>query len=171
MDTLSLIVHVTAAVLLVGPQVLLFVAVVPSTWLIDDERLRRDVTRVVTARYGMIAMTSLLLVLVTGLYQVYFLVPEPIREEMVEYRFGSVFILKMTLFLVLVGLIGYHTLVLGPRIRRQSDAVIEGSGDEGELESARRTSLVVSLVMVLVSLGLLVFGVMLGHHEFSYAAV
>ena len=33
---------------------MLFLAVIPSTWLIEDEPLRRSVTRVVTRRYGML---------------------------------------------------------------------------------------------------------------------
>ena len=71
MDTISLGLHVFFASILVGPQVLLFLAVVPATWLIEDEGLRRSVTRVVTRRFGVLSGISLVGLLATGLYQFY----------------------------------------------------------------------------------------------------
>jgi len=170
LDTVSLIIHVIAAALLVGPQLLLFFAVTPATWLIDDERLRRNVTSVVGMRFGMIAMASLVALLVTGLYQFYSLVPEQITEDMSAYRFGPIFILKMTLFTVLVGLIVFHTFFIGRRVRQLSDAVVSGDGDPAALEGARRTSFVLSFFMVVASVFVLALGVMLGHHDYSWAA-
>jgi uncharacterized membrane protein len=173
MDTVSLIIHVTAAALLVGPQVLLFLAVVPSTWLIEDERLRRDVTRVVTARFGMISSVALAALLATGLYQFYQVVPEFVQDDLSGFRFGPIFILKMTLFTLLVILIAVHALVFGRRISRLSDAVIADPEDETaawELDTQRRWSFLLAFAMVLVSLAVLFLGVTLGHHEYSYVA-
>jgi uncharacterized membrane protein len=171
MDTISLIIHVTAAALLVGPQVLLFLAVVPSTWLIEDERLRREVTRVVTARFGMISAAALVALLATGLYQFYQVVPEVIQDDLSSFRFGPIFIVKMTLFTLLVILIAVHALVFGRRIARWSDAVIADPDDEAaawQLDTQRRWSFLMALAMVLVSLAVLFLGVTLGHHEYSY---
>jgi uncharacterized membrane protein len=169
-ETISLIIHVTAAAILIGPQLLLFFAVIPATWLIEDERLKRDVTRVVTGRYGMLAGVALIALLVTGLYQFYAIVPEAIQEGMADFRFGTIFITKMTLFLALVLLIGYHVFGISRQIRRLSDRVVSGAGADvaSQLESKRRTSFIFSFLILLVSLGILVLGVMLGHHEFSY---
>ena len=171
MDTISLIIHVTAAALLVGPQVLLFLAVVPSTWLIEDERLRRDVTRVVTARFGTISGVTIVALLATGLYQFYEVVPEAIQDDLSNFRFGLVFILKMTLFTLLLVMIAVHAFVIAPRIGRWSDAVIADPEDEDAawyLDGQRRWSFLLTLGMVLVSLAILTLGVMLGHHEYSY---
>jgi len=67
MGTISLAIHVTAAALFVGPQILMFFAVIPATWLIEDnEKLRRQVTRVVAARFGMLAMIAIVLLVVTA---------------------------------------------------------------------------------------------------------
>jgi uncharacterized membrane protein len=168
--TTSLVIHVLAAALLVGPQVLLFLAVTPSTWLIEDEALRRQVTRVVTARYGMIAGIAIVLLVVTGLYQYGSMVPADIRDSMADYRFGIIFMVKMALFAIFLGLLVYHVRFIAPRIGRLSDAVVAESREEDiwELDNTRRLSFIVSFFMVLVSVAILVLGVMLSSHGFSY---
>ena len=171
MDTLSLIIHVTAAAILVGPQVLLWFAVVPSTWLIEDERLRRRVTRVSTVRFGMLSTIALVALVVTGLYQFYNVVPEGIQDDINGFRWGPIFMLKMTLFVVLVGLILLHGLVYGRRVARLSDAWLEDPDDQElgwELERQRRWSFGVSFIMIVVSVVVLALGVTLGHGEYSY---
>ena len=97
MENLVLFLHVAAAAIFVGPQLLLFFAVMPATWLIDDERLRRDVTLVISRRFGKIAAFALLILLLTGLYQFYFIVPDTVSSDMATYNFGRIFMLKMTL--------------------------------------------------------------------------
>ncbi len=170
MDTIMLGIHVLAAAVLVGPQVLLFYAVVPSTWLIEDESLRRSVLRVVTSRFATLTVVSLLLLLLTGLYlytsDVF--VPPDIRANMMSYRFGPVFTLKMIAIVVLVGLIGVHGMVFGRRVREASEALERGEGTQGALESARRSSLMFSAVLLLVSLAVLFMGVTLGNHAYSH---
>ena len=170
METLSLALHVLLAAVLVGPQVLLFFAVVPATWLIDDEGVHRAVTRVVTRRFATLTVVSLVGLLVTGLYQFYSIPPEAIREDMMEYRFGMVFAAKMTALTLLIVLIAVHGVVFGRRIRATSEAVERGEADAATLEQARRSSLLFSTLILLVSVAILVMGVTLGHHEYSYQA-
>lgn len=167
MDNLFLILHVSAAVLFIGPQVILFLAVVPATWLIEDERLRRDVTLVVTQRFARLAGAALVLLLVTGLYQFYSVVPTNVSDDMMSYRFGALFMTKMILFTLVVALVAFH-IVIGKRVGRLTEAVIAGEGEEFELDSARRNSFLLSALMILVSFAILALGVMLGRGEFSY---
>ena len=169
MDNLSLILHVFAAALIVGPQVLLFFAAVPATWLIEDEALKRAVTRVITQRYAYIAGFALLTSLVTGLYQFYSVTPEAVSDDMSSFRFGWIFIAKMSLFTLFVGLLGFHA-VNGRRIGRLADTVAAGGSDEDRyaLENQRRISLMLGLVMMLVAIGIMALGVLLGRGEFSY---
>ncbi len=169
MDTISLCLHVLFAAILVGPQVLLFYAVIPSTWLIEDEGLRRSVVQVVTRRFGVLSGISLVGLLITGLYQFYStaIVPEGVREEMMDYRWGLIFSTKMTFLVILIALIGVHGMVFGKRIRLASEAVQRGEGDAGALEAVRRTSMLFSTLILLVSVALLFLGVTLGYAGYS----
>jgi uncharacterized membrane protein len=169
LDTISLCIHVLLAAILVGPQFLLFYAVIPSTWLIEDEGLRRSVTQVVTRRFGMLSGISLLGLIITGLYQFYSdgIVPDDVRENMMDYRWGLIFSAKMTLLLVLIALMFVHGLVFGRRIRAASEAVERGEADAGTLESARRTSMLFSTLIILVSVAIICLGVALGFAPYS----
>ncbi len=169
MENISLILHVSAAVLLIGPQVILFFAVVPATWMIDDERLRRDVTMVVTQRFAKISGFALVLLLATGLYQFYNVTPDFVSDDMTSFRFGWIFMTKMVLFTIVVVLVALH-VVVGKSVGRLTEAVIAGEGEEFELDSARRRSFMLSALLMFVSFAVLVFGVMLGRGEFSYVS-
>lgn len=171
MEVFSLILHVSAAAILVGPQVLMFYAVIPSTWLVDDERLKRDILRVVASRFGMLAGISIVVLLVTGLYQYFTLAPAEIRENLMDYRYGMIFTWKMLSFSILVVLVLVHAFVFSRRINRLSDAVIEGTGDEHDLYQARMRSLLFSLLIIAVSFITLWLGVALAHHPLSYEPV
>ncbi len=162
--------HVLFAALLVGGQVLLVFAVMPSTWLIEDEGLRRRVTLVVAHRFTWIVGISLVGLIVTGLAQFYtdIFVPPDVRENMTEFHFGRVFMVKMLFVTILIIMIAVHGAVFGQRIGRISDAVQAGEIDRGELEQARRTSLVFSTLMVLVSIALVFLGATLGNHAYSH---
>lgn len=170
MHTISLMLHVLFAALLVGPQVLLALAVVPSTWLIEDEALRRSVTRVVTQRYARIASVAIVGLLVTGLYQYVSMVPSAIRADLAHYRFGYLFMTKMVMFVLVLALIAVHAGGVARRITRISEAVERGEATPDELEAARRTSFMLSMVMMLLSIAALMLGAALGNHESSYIA-
>jgi uncharacterized membrane protein len=167
-NTTILALHVLLAALLVGPQFLLFFAVVPATWLIPDEQLRRDVTRVVTSRFGMMSVVSIVGLVITGLYMLSSsLVGPDVRDHMMEYRFGAVFGLKMLTFLVLLAAIAIHGVVFGRRIRATSEAVERGEVEPDQLEAARRNSLLFSMIILLLSIAVLFMGVTLGNHDYS----
>lgn len=162
--------HVLFAAMLVGGEILLFFAVVPSTWLIDDEGLRRQVTLVVARRFTAIVTVSVVGLLLTGLAMFYtdIFVPPGVREDIMGFHFGRVFVAKMTLFLVLLVMIGIHGAVFGRRIARITEAVEAGEMEPGELEQARRNSFLFSAFMVLVAVLLLFLGASLGNHAYSH---
>lgn len=170
MGTVSLILHVLAASVLVGGQVLLFFAVTPATWLIDDERLRTALTRVVARRFALLTAGALVVLLLTGLYQFLKVTPDTVRSNMMDFRWGPLFMVKMTGVAILTALIVFHASYVGPRIGRLADATADGGDEETawRLENLRRHSLLLSLVMLLLSVIVLAFGVALGHISFSY---
>ena len=179
--TISLIIHVTAAVILVGPQVLMFFAVVPASWLIeDDERLKRAVVGVVARRFGILAAIALVLLLVTGLYQYVAVIPQAIRQAP-DSRFAAIFAVKMLLFTLLIGLIYVHTYRYARRIAALSDQVIAlerdpsaerreaGRARADELERTRQRSFAFSALILATSLLTLWFGVALGQEVTAWA--
>lgn len=173
MDNIALIIHSLAAAVLVGGMVLLFLAVTPATWLIDDATLRRAVTRIVTRRFAMLTGIALLLLLITGIYQFTSdtITPPDVQDDIASFRFGRIFMLKMLLVPLLVVLIGVHGMWFGPRIGRATDEVVASNNDADagwRLESLRRTSLIFSLAMLVVTLAIFGLGVTLGNHGYSH---
>ena len=171
MDTIALILHSLSAAVLVGGMVLLFFAVTPATWLIDDEALRRTVTRVVATRFAWMTGGALVLLLLTGIYQFTSdtITPPDVRADLMASPFGPIFVTKMALTVLFVALVGVHGMYFGPRIARAAEAVLAGGDDEAawRLTNLRRTSLVFSLVMLIVAVAVLALGVTLGNHGYS----
>ncbi len=171
MNELSLIIHVSLAAVLVGPQLLMFLAVTPASWLIGDHELRTQVVRVIARRFAVLSVVALVGLLLTGLYQLYNVTPDTVREEMTDYRFGIIFMIKMTLFVLLIAMIAFHAAVLARRMGRVTEELRAGRADPAELEGARRNSLLFSGLMVLVSFAILALGVLLGNMQYSYVLV
>ena len=168
MDQTTLIVHVIFATILVGPQVLLFFAVTPASWVIEDHDLRAVVVRVIARRFAVMSVISLVVLLVTGLYQLLAVTPESIRDNMLDYRFGPIIIAKTVLVIVLVQLILVHGFVFARRVARVTEGVKSGELEEWEIDRARTNSLIFSALIMLVSFVVLALGVMLSNHEYSY---
>lgn len=168
MDQTVLILHVIFATILVGPQVLLFFAVTPATWVVEDHDLRTLLVRVIARRFAVMSVISLVALLLTGLYQLAAVTPDPIVEDMLDYRFGPIMVAKTVLVIVLVGLILVHGFVFARRVARVTERVKAGELASGELDRARRNSLIFSGLIMLVSFAVVALGVVLADHEYSY---
>lgn len=171
MNELSLVIHVSLAAILVGPQLLMFLAVTPASWLIGDHELRTLVVRVIARRFATLSVIALVGLLVTGLYQFYNVTPDSVTDDMTAYRFGIIFMIKMTLFVLLIAMIAFHGAVLARRMAHVTEEVKAGRLEVGALEQARRNSMLFSGLMVLVSFAILALGVLLGNMQYSYVAV
>jgi uncharacterized membrane protein len=139
----------------------------------EDEALRRIITRVVARRFAVLSMISLGVLLVTGLLQFASdgILPPHVRDNMMSYRFGLVFTAKMITTIVLVVMIVGHGMWLAPRIARATETVIESPGDEDAriaLENIRRQSFAFSFVMLLAAAAVFAMGVTLGSHEYAH---
>ena len=164
METISLILHVSAAAVLFGPQVLMFFALTPATWFIDDEELKGNVVSTVARRFGIMSAASILVLMATGVYQMQVFAP----SNLVESRWGSILVVKMIAFVVLMILLMIHTMYFSKKIRILSDEVINGDEDKvGDLDYLRRQSWLFSFLMLLVTTATLWLGIALGNHQFS----
>ena len=164
METISLILHVSAAALLFGPQVLMFFALTPATWFIDDEQLKRNVVSTVAGRFGIMSAASILVLMATGVYQMQAFAP----SNLVETRWGSILVVKMIAFVILMILLMIHTMYFSKKIQILSEEVINGDEDKvGDLDYLRRQSWLFSFLMLLVTTATLWLGVAQGNHQFS----
>ncbi len=164
-DALNLWLHIFAATLWVGPQVFLFVAVIPALRQVTDTVERTRALRVVVYRFGYLSLAAMAVLIVTGIQNIlnanetYF----ARGPGMLDYRFGIILVAKLTLVAVSIVLTAYHALVIGP----QQLALSEQGGPEDEIARLRGLSIAVSGLNLLLSIGILVAAAMLATQSFS----
>ena len=148
--------HILAATIWVGPQVFLFVAAVPAIRTVEDLQVRARVMRVLTTRFGWLAWGAMLVLVITGIANLYEHALSV--EELFELNFGIIFQVKMTLVIATVALTALHSFVIGPRLL----SLQESAADEVQVASARRVSIIVSSVNLLLALGIIFCAALLG---------
>jgi uncharacterized membrane protein len=164
-DALNLWLHIFAATLWVGPQVFLFVAVVPALRQITDTVERSRTLRVVVYRFGYLSLVAMAILIGTGVQNIFnanetYFASGP---GMLEYRFGLILAAKLGMVAASIVLTGYHALVIGPR----QLALSEQGGAEEELVRLRTLSVAVSGLNLLLSIGILLTAAMLATQSFS----
>lgn len=164
-DALNLWLHIFAATLWVGPQVFLFVAVIPGVRQVTDAAERSRVLRVVVYRFGYLSLVAMAILIGTGVQNIrnanetYFAA----GPGMLDYRFGIILVAKLAMVAASIVLTGFHALVIGPR----QLAVSEQGGPEEEVERLRRWSIAVSGLNLVISVGILLTAAMLGTQSYS----
>ena len=148
--------HILAATIWAGPQVFLFVAAVPAIRTVEDLQVRTRIMRVLTTRFGWLAWGAMLVLVITGIANLYEHALSV--EELFELNFGIIFQVKMTLVIATVALTALHTFVIGPRLL----SLQESAADEVQVASARRVSIIVSSVNLLLALGIIFCAALLG---------
>lgn len=153
-------IHITAAAIWVGPQVFLFIAAVPAVRSVDDAQQRARAMRVLTTRFGYLALAAFVVLLITGIGRMY----EDERgyglplDELFDLRWGVIFQVKMTLVVITAVLTAIHAFVLGPRLLRMQEEEV----DEERIASLRRLSIGASALNALVAFGILFAASLLG---------
>src|SRR3990172_41330 len=133
--------HILAVTVWVGPQFFLFVAAVPAVRTIEDRALRARVMRVIVTRFGWMAWAAMGVIVLSGISNIFQEADEFDHLLDFEYRWMSVFALKMVLVGVMVLLTAVHTWVIGPRQLALSERADAG---EAELAATRRSAMMVS---------------------------
>lgn len=149
-------VHILAATIWVGPQVFLFVAVVPAMRTVEDMQARARAMRVLTTRFGYLAWGAMAVLVITGIANLY--EHDLDTEALFDRNFGTIFEIKMTLVILTIVLTALHSFVLGPRVLRLQESV----ADEAQIARVRRLSIVISSVNGLLALAILFMGALLG---------
>ena len=148
--------HILAATIWVGPQVFLFVAVVPAVRTVEDVQVRARLMRVLTTRFGYLAWGAMVVLVITGVGNLY---EHPLDVDVLfERNFGRIFEIKMTLVIATVVLTALHSFVLGPRVLKLQESVT----DQAQIAPVRRLSIIVSSVNGVLALSILFMGALLG---------
>jgi uncharacterized membrane protein len=148
--------HILAATIWVGPQIFLFVAVVPAIRTVEDVQVRARAMRVLTTRFGYLAWGAMAVLVITGIGNLY---EHPLDVDVLfDLNFGTIFEIKMTLVIATIVLTALHSFVLGPRVLKLQESV----ADQAQIASVRRLSIIISSVNGLLALGILFLGALLG---------
>lgn len=168
-------VHILGVALFVGPQFFLALAVVPASRRIPDLKSRVELIRTVTRRFGYVGGAGLVLIVAAGSYLIadwrdYYGVPDD--AGFTSLRFGVVFIIKMSLFVVMLAIVALHMFYLGPRQVEAMESQANGESiTEAEVRSARTQSVAASIAGLALALVLMVMGVMLNSVNWSLQEV
>lgn len=153
--------HILAATIWVGPQIFLFVAAIPAVRTVEDAQARARVMRVLTTRFGWLAWGAMLVLVISGIGNLYEIAPvDP--EDISDLNYGAIFMAKMVLVVATIALTAVHSFVIGPRML----ALQESAGDEAQIASARRLSIIISAINGLLALAIL-FTAALMNTEFA----
>lgn len=166
--------HVLGIALFVGPQFFLAFAWVPASRQIEDLPSRARAMRTITRRFAYIGGAGLVLIIVAGTYLVATwrdFYSQPSAEELAftDIRYGVIFIIKMTVLLVMLAIVGLHTFVAGPRSLELLEARARGEDVlDDDIRRARMLSMALSITGLVLTLAIMVMGVMLSTAEFSF---
>jgi uncharacterized membrane protein len=164
-------VHILGIALLVGPQFFLAFAWVPVARTIADQRVRVDLTRRITRRFGYLAGAGLVLIVIAGSYLIsawrdHYKIDEDLGFT--EYRYGVIFIVKMGLLIAMLAVLAVHSFLVGPRLIDAMDRELNGAGSAEDVRRYRMASMTVSIVGLLLALAIMVLGVMMNTTTFSH---
>jgi putative copper resistance protein D len=141
--------HILAATVWVGPQIFLFVAAIPAVRSVEDAQQRARALRILTQRFGYLALAAFVVLLITGIGNMY--EQDESVDVLFDRRWGTIFEVKMTLVIITAALTALHAFVLGPRLMRMQEA----NQDEARVAGMRRVSIMVSAANALLAFGIL----------------
>jgi uncharacterized membrane protein len=165
-------VHILGIALFVGPQFFLAFAWVPASRQIGDLATRAQAMRTITRRFGYIGGIGLVLILVAGTYLIatwrdFYGYPED--AGFTDVRYGVIFIIKMSVLIVMLVLVGLHMFWAGPRQLALMEAQARGEAvAPEELRRQRMLSMTLSIAGLVLTLAIMVMGVSLSTTEYSF---
>ena len=142
-------IHIIAATIWVGPQVFLFVAAVPAVRTVEDLQVRARIMRVLTTRFGYLAWGAMLVLVITGIGNLFEHNLE--FDVLMDLNYWTILEVKIALVVATVALTALHSFVIGPRLLTMQESV----ADEAQIASTRRVSIIISASNLLLALGIL----------------
>ncbi len=148
LDSLPLWIHILAATVWVGPQFLMFVAVVPSLRALPDATARYHLLRAFTPRFGWLGFGALVVLVLTGIDNINrYAPPDPF-----EIRYGYILVTKVSMVAVIFVVTACHTFYVGPALLRlQKQALDDPGTPPAGLAYMRALSMAFSVLTLVLS--------------------
>jgi uncharacterized membrane protein len=150
LDAVPYWLHLLGAAAWVGPQLMMFLVVVPGLSALDQVSRVRLLARI-TGPFGWLGASALALLVLTGIDNIDRYAP----GSAFDYRYGYVLAVKISLVALIVLLTAAHSLRVGPGLLRLQEASLTGAVDTEALARARMRSVMLSAVTLLLSLAVL----------------
>lgn len=161
--------HVIGVAVWLGGQVITAAAVVPALRTAGDREFWLSALEGFTRRFGRIGIAAMIIIVITGGAMV-----DPRLDQAENFgaaiydaRWGIIFVAKMGLWAAMIGAIGLHQFVFGPRQLELTRQAARLDGDSAELVRIRRITILLSIVGLLLTLAVAGAGAFLGNHNFS----
>jgi uncharacterized membrane protein len=168
-DTIPVWLHIVATTVWVGPQFFMFIVTVPAVRTITDRETRLRVLRAVTTRFGWLAWSAMLVLVLTGISNVFDHEDESgISVVNFDWRYSWIFFTKMALVATMIALTALHSFVVGPRQMALAEQADEESEEAARL---RRSGIIISSVSLLVALATIFAAALLANEAFSIQKV
>jgi uncharacterized membrane protein len=171
--SLLLWIHLIFIAVWVGSQVLAAFAVIPSVRRVQDREDRVAALRLFTRKFNHLAWGSLAVIVITGGVMTSDSIDtiKAITDNIYDLRWGWIFSIKMTLVIVMAGLVAIHAFVLGPRLLELNQrAVDQVQGGETRIRALQIRSGIVAALGLVISLLVLGCGAFLANRAFSLVA-
>ncbi len=171
--SILLFLHLIFIAVWVGSQVLVAAAVVPSIRRVEQGEARIAALETFTSRFNAVAWVSMVVIVITGgimigerLDQVRAIFGESIFDS----RWGIIFVIKMTLWALMVAAVGAHAFLVGPRQMELNRQALDHDDEWSarHLRPLQRRSILLSISGLVLSLLVLGSGAFLGNHGFSF---
>lgn len=156
----SVFVHVLSAMTWLGGMLFLVLVIVPSVRKPELRARAPELFHVLGTRFRSVGWTALVLLVVTGVYNVLhrgYALSDFVSGRVFAGRWGASLAMKLAFVVVIFGLSGVHDFWLGPRSTRLAR---EGAPEE-ERERARKLASVLGRVTFTFALGVVAIAITL----------
>ncbi|HJN39449.1 MAG TPA: CopD family protein [Chloroflexota bacterium] len=171
--SILLFIHLSCIAVWIGAQVLTAAAVVPSIRRVEEGAVRIAALETFTQRFNIVAWSSMAGIVITGGLMISERLDQAkaiFGDSIFDSRWGWIFVIKMTLWLLMIGAVGLHAFVVGPKQLDLNREALnhDESWAETNLKPFQRRSILLSVVGLILSLLVLGSGAFLGNHHFSF---
>lgn len=164
--------HVIGIAVWLGGQIVTAACVVPALRAVGDRTLWLTALEGFTRRFGRVGIIAMIIIVITGGAMIDPRLDQAAihGEGIYDARWGIIFVTKMSLWGVMIVLIGLHQFVFGPRQLELARETAETEQDTPALRRVRTITIALSILGLLFTLAVAAAGAFMGNHGFSMQA-